>query len=975
MMMKKKTNLFDFLKPYQAGQVRWVTPNQRLARVIENRWLENQKEKTVSWERLWILPWQAWLSHEWNRYELHCSINEYLPKLISDFQARCIWSDLIKQSSQQVSPLLDSWQLAVRAYDTYKLLRNWQVPIENWFGRAETEMWRNWYQDWQNYCQNKSIIVGADIVQYLGNTSFWFSELAPKAVVFCGFTEDTPELIALQQDLEKAGCKIQHCSLYEQSDESDTHINAHQFSSVEEEWRAIACWLENDLKQFSDSNRQIAVVVPDLVQQRAMIQFQLSERLASESCWQLSSDAAERNFNISAGRRFIDEGMISEALLILTLMDGSHSWTEWQRWMTATYFWPESVGFAQRSEWVYWFRLVHKADWNWYEWTTWLAQELQKHQSPHYVVFKKMITNIKTWRNHLFDSENLDEDLINENSDKTHDDFAVGTTITSPRNIQDEQASRRRNSIQDYFAPCATWIDWIETALIYLGWPGSRVLTSPEYQVWSRWNTELENFTHLILQKNYAYREIISLLRHYLSEQIFQPQSKTQRIQVLGLMEAAGLAFDAIWISGLNADVWPSPPNPNPFIPMDIQKKYNLPRSTAQRELGFAEQLWSEFQQATSELQVSFTLNDSDRLLYPSPIIAGLFDPENSENIEINDPKNIIQNAYDFVGQIPCWRFVIENLKALSTDAFPTEDSSAVQILMQHGFESITDDIGMPWTEARSFPQGASALRAQAACPFRGYSRTRLQLEAWPKWQRGFTVREKGTHLHAVLQHIWQELHDQEILKEMSDTALNELIEMCVQQVVKASPWSRALWVEAEQQRLIRVVKEWMVHEKQRPEFFEVERLEQSLTLKIGPLTFKVRPDRVDRIGESCMIIDYKSGRVSANVWKIPRPDEPQLLMYLTAAALNARAMGLFSLRRGGYELIGYHDENLPKPFAKSKGINWDKSMQEWKGALNELAEELAQGLARINPKSSQKTCKYCDYASLCRVQFSNQKN
>ena len=44
------------------------------------------------------------------------------------------------------------------------------------------------------------------------------------------------------------------------------------------------------------------------------------------------------------------------------------------------------------------------------------------------------------------------------------------------------------------------------------------------------------------------------------TETLFQAESDEVPIQVLGVLEAAGMDFDALWIAGLTSDAWPAAP-------------------------------------------------------------------------------------------------------------------------------------------------------------------------------------------------------------------------------------------------------------------------------------------------------------------------------------------------------------------------------------------------------------------------------
>src|SRR5690606_16585598 len=79
--------------------------------------------------------------------------------------------------------------------------------------------------------------------------------------------------------------------------------------------------------------------------------------------------------------------------------------------------------------------------------------------------------------------------------------------------------------------------------------------------------------------------EAISVLNRLLRETLFQPQrDPSSRLDVLGLLEAEGGRWDAIWIMGLTDSVLPAAPKPNPLIPATVLKAAQAPRATPERE-------------------------------------------------------------------------------------------------------------------------------------------------------------------------------------------------------------------------------------------------------------------------------------------------------------------------------------------------------------------------------------------------------
>jgi exodeoxyribonuclease-5 len=133
-----------------------------------------------------------------------------------------------------------------------------------------------------------------------------------------------------------------------------------------------------------------------------------------------------------------------------------------------------------------------------------------------------------------------------------------------------------------------TWRAWLAA----VGWPGERALSSVEWQARAAWDDLLAEFATLgsvtrLLHRGAAVAALVSLAR----DKVFQPESAPAPIQILGGLEAAGLPLDALWVAGLAAERWPPARPANPLLPLVWQRERNVPRSTAARELAYAQAL------------------------------------------------------------------------------------------------------------------------------------------------------------------------------------------------------------------------------------------------------------------------------------------------------------------------------------------------------------------------------------------------
>jgi hypothetical protein len=73
---------------------------------------------------------------------------------------------------------------------------------------------------------------------------------------------------------------------------------------------------------------------------------------------------------------------------------------------------------------------------------------------------------------------------------------------------------------------------------------------------------------------------------------------------------------------------------------------------------------------------------------------------------------------------------------------------------------TVSDDAGQPLSAGSVVRGGARLLEDQALCPFRAYALHRLAARPLEEVRPGIDPRVKGTLLHNVMQHFWQQVND-----------------------------------------------------------------------------------------------------------------------------------------------------------------------------------------------------------------------
>ena len=120
------------------------------------------------------------------------------------------------------------------------------------------------------------------------------------------------------------------------------------------------------------------------------------------------------------------------------------------------------------------------------------------------------------------------------------------------------------------------------------------------------------------------------------------------------------------------------------------------------------------------------------------------------------------------------------------------------------------------------------------------------------------------------------------------------------------------------------------------------------------------------------VLIDYKTGPINASAWHGDRPDEPQVPLYAALAeAMQLHAVAFGMVKPGdGMKLYGYEDQPgiLSARAIKLEAPSLEDQVERWRGVIEQLAVNFAEGDTRVSPKVYPGTCQYCAHRLICRL-------
>jgi len=864
-----------------------ITSGERLARATRLAYGEMRQAAARVWERPAVLSYSALLDRLYEAAETRALGGAELPpRRLTQQAAEALWEQAIRAGSAE---LLQPAAAAREAHSAWELCVAYRVPLARLasFGDVDAQQFAAWAGHFRERCRELGCLEDARLADWLATQLREGRLGAPAELWFTGFDEFTLQQRELLESLRAGGAQVR---VMEMDAGPVALARRTRCDDAEAEMRAAARWARALLDR--DPGARIGIVARDLSACRTALARALDDALCPAASAGIELNKA---YDLSLGMALASVPAVHAAIEVLGLL-------------------RHHVSFASAS------RLLRSP--------FILAAESERDARARLEL---------QLRERLSETVTLQELAA----------FAAGAGAL-PRLATALKAAVETGAAQAARQIPSAWAESFRRVLADSGWPGERALDSREYQAVTSFRELLGGLTPLdAVLGAVNLGEALGRLQRLADESIFQPAAEDAPVQVVGLLETAGLNFDHLWLMGMSDDSWPASPRPSAFIPLALQREYGLPHGSASIELEFAQRLTGRLLASAADIVVSTPEREADQELRASPLIA--------------------------------------QLDAVDIETLPQATGSAYRELLQHEYaaaaERYMDVQGPRLSPGEQAAGGTGLIRSQAACPFQAFGRYRLGAKSLEEPELGPDSRERGLLVHEVLQAAWAELKDHASLAALDASGRRSLAERCVGAALAGKRRSlpqvyTQRMTQLEQQRLTALVSGWLELDAARPPFKVVER-EQQHAVRLGPLSLKTRVDRSDELPDgSRVILDYKTGDVKLKSWLEPRPDEPQLPLYAIAAGDKLAGLAFACLKPGDLAYVGLAErEGIAAGVVRYSdyrrqplGVaDWPALLAFWRKHLTALAEEYAAGDARVSPKSAQ-TCERCHLAMLCRI-------
>jgi exodeoxyribonuclease-5 len=433
-------------------------------------------------------------------------------------------------------------------------------------------------------------------------------------------------------------------------------------------------------------------------------------------------------------------------------------------------------------------------------------------------------------------------------------------------------------------------------------------------------------------------QDMFDIFQYYLKKTTHQHEHQGNfKIDILGFHESTFETYDATWIMNLNEHHWPAPHQYHPFIPIKIQQNSHIFTHEKHRE--HAAKILEKFTHTSPTVVLSYAKKMGEEEMFPSSalhtvISSKLLEDNNFEYI--NNVSNHIFTEY-------------------------IEDNTSTKIDVQQTVKS-----------------GIKLLEAQSICPAWAFYEFRLGAKKLEdENEENLTTRLRGNLFHKILEQFWVEYKSASLVSALTEKELSKKIEGITREAIsiekKKYPRIMPEFFNIEEIRMVSYLEKWIQHELKRGDF-EVIETEKNIPVHVGCLNFNIKIDRIDRVNENNIVIDYKSGATKTlNEWFLNTYGELQMPFYALFASdkpIDAIAIGVINASKPQWVGIG-RDKDLLKGIKDAPSSttyqSWDELLGFWKYRIHDVIKGYEEGDAVVK-YARDKDMAYCHVKPILRL-------
>ena len=832
-----------------------VTANRRLARVLGEKYAA---EQLGAGEKAWRSP-AIFSRQDWLGDLASTAVGQAdLPTRINAQQSQLLWERCLRKDLRDSAVSIPN--LTRLSRDTWQRLADWQVGIGEVARSAQSEDQRLFATVAGRYL---GVLEHENWVDDAGLGSLALKLIKDHRVVFSGrhtfvgFDRERPIIEAIQEAMADAGTEVNSIP----DTEPSAQASLQAFENTTAELRSAGAWARQQIERNPEA--RIAIIANGLEKGADGIARHVRE--GATPGWQHGHKSLFDAVNVSYGRRLSEYPAISIALILLRWLVDDLSSADVSMLLRSPLLGTTSVAGRSRLE----LRLRQLPDRRW---------------SP------SMITAELRGRD---DGENVSDWLAR---------LAA--------------FSKRRRELPKQATP-AEWAVFFDEVLRAFGWPGQSTLDSTEFQLINRWRELLNEFARLgLVSSNMAPNLAASRIELMANDTVFQSESTSAVVQLMGPLEASGAAFDALWLSGVTTANWPPAGTPSALVSRRLQEKNGMPDSTPANTLHYAVAMLRRLLGSSTTVVCSYALSDDDTEQTASSLLQ------------------LFPSASEVATTDPGWYAA----------KFP--DKTAL---------GLADDSVPPVTAEEKICGGAGTIQRQLRDPISAFVQGRMGARVIYPQAVGIPAMMRGNLIHDALYNLYIDLPSSDNIRDWQGEDLTERIDASVDFAFARHERNVDAVLQQllllERRRISDLLRQFIAVDGARQDF-QVAGVEGKFEFVAGHIRLPLRFDRIDSIGANGIaILDYKTGAKKQLLNRKREVQEIQLFVYACATEAPVSALALVNIdsREIAFDGagLGFTDAD-----------EWPDLLRQIKVQISAACDEISSGDVRINIEQGIKSAR-----------------
>lgn len=835
--------MYDWLPEALRGRGTVVTANRRLARALRQEFAAQQLASGIA---AWETPGiHAW--PDWLQLTLQdADAQDELPTRINHHHSTLLWERCLRKELDD--DVVGAGHIVRLARESYQRLADWDVGIR---AVARTAQGRDQQAFAAAAGRYLGLIEREHWVDEAGLAALLIARIrdgkvSPKGrFTFAGFDRTRPAVTRLREQLVHAGCEVR--------DEPERPAVAPilmTFDTPDAELRAAGAWARQRLE--SEPASRVGIVVPGLERDAQRMAGLVREGLVPG--YRLSKDVPAEALNVSYGRRLASYALVSTGLL----------------------------------------------------WLRWLVRDLRAFEVGHLLRSALIGAGGASGRARL-------ELRLRGLPDRDWSPYRVTAAMKGKEDDASDWLQRvagltkLRRELPASASP-AEWAIRIDGILEAAGWPGQESLSSADFQLLNRWRDLLNDLARMdLVSARMSLETALNQLESMAADAVFQPETELTQVHLLGPLDACGLQFDAIWLTGMTVTDWPARGSPAVLVSRRLQEEHGMPDGTPAETLEHSRHLLGRLCAAAPEVVCSY------------PRVA-------------DDAEQTVSELLDELGATPA--------------AAPADPGwHAAQLAGDQRLVSV-DDSPPPIAGTERLVGGASTIQAQLSEPAAAFIGGRLAARALDEQASGLPALLRGNLIHDALYKLYFDKPSRDAVAAWTDVdaRIAEALDFAFARHERNADDVLLRLLVMERQRVAGLLREFLRVDLTR-EAFEVEGVESKVDFEESGVRLELRMDRVDRLPDgSVAIIDYKTGAEKTFLTRQGEPKEYQLVAY--ACAID-EPVGELVLANVDSRSVVFHGAGA------GDTDDWPDVLAAWSDTVRGACAEIARGDVRLDRRQS----------------------